>query len=120
MRCIHGERGQAMMETGIALLLLTVLTAGVIDSSRGFYQYNVVVAAAHYGARWGSVVGGMCANPNGSDVSDWCNQVGHASPTPFWAQDGNKPLQGNGVSCPTDLDPNFTGYYTASSYVTGS
>jgi TadE-like protein len=114
---MRDERGQAMMELGFILLLIIMLTAGVIDVSRGFYQYNAVGAAARYGSRWASIVGGLCANPLGGDTSDWCNQFSTHT-TPFWSQPGNAPLQAPGVNCPTTYDPNFTGYYLASNYHT--
>jgi TadE-like protein len=111
------EQGQAMMELGFILLLIIVLTAGVIDVSRGFYQYNAVGAAARYGARWASIVGGLCANPIGGDTSDWCNQFNQSAQA-FWSQPGNAPLQAPGASCPTKYDSSFTGYYLASNYHT--
>jgi hypothetical protein len=109
------ENGQAMLELGLIFLLVTVLTGAVIDASRGFYQYNVVAAAARYGSRWASIVGGLCANPVGTETSDWCNQFSHASQG-FWTQPGNIPLQAANVNCPTTYDKSFTGYYTASDY----
>lgn len=104
-----------MLELGLILLLITILTGGVMDVSRGFYQYNAVAAAARYGTRWASIVGGLCSTPVGSDTSDWCNQFNHSSQT-FWSQPGNTPLQAAGVNCPTDYNSSFTGYYTASNY----
>ena len=97
------------------LLLVTILTGGVIDASRGIYQYNAVESAARYGSRWASIVGGLCANPVGSETSDWCNQFSQSAQA-WWTQPGNIPLQAAGVNCPTDYNPNFTGYYTASNY----
>lgn len=116
---IHDERGMALAEVGIVLLLVTMLSAGTIDASRGFYQYNMVGAAARYGSRWASVVGGLCSNPSGQDSSDWCNQFNNSS-SAFWSQPGNQPLQAAGVNCPTDYDPTFTGYYTAANYLNGT
>jgi hypothetical protein len=113
------EQGQAMLELGLILLLVTMLTGGVMDASRGFYQYNAVSAASRYGARWASIVGGLCANPVGGDTSDWCNQFNHNNQT-FWSQPGNAPLQAAGVACPTDYVSSFTGYYTASNYQSSS
>jgi TadE-like protein len=104
-----------MLELGVILLLVTILTGAVIDAGRGFYQYNAVAAAARYGSRWASIVGGMCANPVGTETSDWCNQSSHSS-LGFWSQPGNTPLQASNVNCPTTYDRNFTGYYTASNY----
>lgn len=116
---MRDERGQAMMELGFILLLVIALTVGVIDVSRGFYQYNAVGAAARYGARWASIVGGLCSTPVGSDTSDWCNQFKTSTQT-FWSQPGNAPLQAPGVNCPTSYDASFTGYYLASNYSTAA
>lgn len=116
---VREERGQAMLETGIALLVIIMVSAGVIDAARGFYQYNVVDAAARYGARWGSIAGGLCATANGPSTNDWCDQLG-TSATAFWSQPGNAPLQASGVSCPSSFDSTFTGYYIASNYLRGT
>jgi hypothetical protein len=110
------ERGAAMLETAILLLLMIMLSAGVLDVGKGFYQYNLTASAARFGARWASVVGGTCSDPTGSSTSDWCNQLNNASGG-FWAQPGNVPLQSGGTSCPTHYDSTFTGYYTVGDYL---
>lgn len=113
------EAGQSAVEMGIILLLMLMMTAGIFDASRGFYQYTDVSAAARYGVRWGSVVGGTCSSPNGASVTDWCNQVGGTSSS-FWSQPGNVPAQSAGTSCPTSYQSGFSGYYKASDYLGGT
>lgn len=66
-----------------------LLTVGLVDVGRAFYQYNEVGALAKYGARWASVVGGTCALPDAVSTSDWCNQLGVKGSANFWSQAGN-------------------------------
>jgi Flp pilus assembly protein TadG len=120
----RGERGQAMVEFAIIGTVLMMLSVGLVDVGRAFFQYNAAAAAARYGARWGSVVGGTCAprNVEGLSSSDWCNQLGSSSgSTAFWTVAGNKPVWSNSTgSCPTDpSQATSSNSYTASSY-TGS
>lgn len=83
------ERGQAAVEFGIIGSALMLLTVGVVDVGRAFYQFNEVNALARYGSRWASVVGGTCALPDASSTSDWCNQLGARGTANFWSQSGN-------------------------------
>src|SRR5579859_1533384 len=121
MRSDHGESGQAVVEFGIIGIALLMLTAGLVDVGRAFYQYNAVSAAARYGARWGSVVGGTCTGLRGASTSDWCNQYGTGNAGGFWSTAGNYPLQGNS-DCPqtiikSQLPPySKTPYYQVSNY----
>jgi hypothetical protein len=125
MRAVRTSResGQTMIEFGIFCTVLFMLTLGLVDVGRGFFQYNAVASIARYGARWGSVVGGECS-PNGNldkgkSTNDWCNQLGAVSDTttPFFQQNGNIPLQTNGGTCPNDYDPSMPStYYTASAF----
>lgn len=113
---MRDEQGQAMIEMGVVLLGLLIFMGATLDFSRCFYQYNLVQAAANYGGRWASVVGGVCGAPSGASTTDWCNQEGTATGA-FWSQRGNVPLQAAGVACPSQYDPSFTGYYIASNFV---
>lgn len=115
---MRSERGQAAIEMGIVMTCLLLFTGGTLDFSRCFLQYNLIQAAAGYGARWASVVGGVCGSPDGTSSTDWCNQEGGVSRS-FWTQTGNAPLQPNGVACPSHYDPTFTGYYTVANFMTG-
>lgn len=109
-----GESGQAVVEFGLIAIVLFAMTVGLIDVGRAFYQYNALSAAARYGARWASVVGGTCVeNPPDVPVSDWCNQyntattaAGASSGLAFWGENGNYPLQPAGTACPTS----YAGY----------
>jgi len=94
--------------------VLMMLTVGLVDLGRGFFQYQAVASAARFGARWGSVVGGTCASLNQQSTSDWCNQLNHST-IDFWDQPGNKPIQGTGVACPT-YAATPSDYYTVSNY----
>jgi hypothetical protein len=102
-----------MVEFAFVFTALLLLTAGLADGGRAFYQYNAVSAAARYAARWASVQGGTCeGSPSPSGQSDWCNQFSGAGTTDFWSQKGNVPLQGANSACPTDINGSFTGYYS--------
>ncbi len=115
-----------MVEMAIILSIFFVLTLGLIDVGRAFYQYNAISTAARYAARWGSVVGGTCATTQealASGSNDWCYQLGSQLTTPFWQQPGNMPLQPGGTPCPSSYgDPSFPSadYYTVSDYDTPS
>jgi|SRR5450759_3913514 Flp pilus assembly protein TadG len=113
------DEGQAVIEVAITLLAFLILTGGLLDLGRGFYQYNAVAAAARYGARWGSVEGGTCTALNQASTSDWCNQLGGTSQS-FWAQSGSAPLQSAGTSCPSTYQAGSSSYYTVSDFKTSS
>jgi len=123
------ERGQTVVEFGIICSILLILTVGLVDVGRAFFQYNALSAGARYGARWASVVGGTCQRQIGSrlSTSDWCDQIGQVG-SDFWLTAGNKPLQPTSSSCsgdstgrtgccPNDLSGPSSDYYTASSYL---
>jgi hypothetical protein len=113
------EAGQAVVEFALIGTILLMLTVGVVDAGRAFYQNNAIAAAARYGARWGSVVGGTCNNPPSSPTTDWCTQEGNTSVsgTTFWLQNGNQPAQSGGTSCPTNGNQTGFPYYRVSDYV---
>jgi Flp pilus assembly protein TadG len=48
------ERGASLVETALALLLLLLLLAGVIDVGRAFGSYEIITNAAREGARYGA------------------------------------------------------------------
>ncbi len=118
----RSEQGQALIEFAVISMALVMLTVGLVDVGRAFYQYNAVSTAARYGARWGSVVGGTCSGARGASTSDWCNQLGQATSSDFWNTLGNYPLQGNNP-CPTTIQntpPSPNPYYAVSDYVTST
>jgi hypothetical protein len=123
------EGGQTAVEFALICSVLFLLVMGTVESGRLFFEFNGVSAAASYGARWASVVGGTCLDalqwstkPTGND---WCNQWGNGGTTiadDFWNQAGNKPKQGNST-CPSSYiypHPLPDPYYQVSSYYTGT
>ena len=119
MRRLHcSQFGQAAVEMAIVLSVLLMLTAGLVDFGRAFFQNNALAAAARYGARWGSVMGGTCLSFYQSSTNDWCNQLNNTT-TSFWSQPGNVPLQGLGVACPS-YSSTPGDYYQVSAYTGAS
>jgi hypothetical protein len=115
LRRVGGERGQAVVETAVTLLIFLTVTVGLLDVGRMIFAYNELSAVARYGARWGSVVGGTCQNlAVNNSSSDWCDQLSNNSTT-FWSQPGNKPIQGAGTVCPT-YSSTPADWYQLSSY----
>ena len=47
------RKGQALVEFALALPILLLLLAGVLDVSRAYSRSGVIVSAAHQGARYG-------------------------------------------------------------------
>jgi TadE-like protein len=118
------ESGQTAVEFGIFGVIFMMLTVGLVDVGRAFFQYNEVSALARYGARWGSVVGGTCALGEAKSTSDWCNRLGAGGTNRFWKVttplSGNTPKQGFGIACDA-FDPNnasrlSTEYFAMQSY----
>lgn len=120
------EGGQALVEFAILITVFFMLTVGLIDVGRAFYEYNAVASAARYAARWGSVVGGTCATAEeqyATSSNDWCYQMGTqpvSTSTLFWQQLGNKPQQPSSTTCPTSYDKTFAYYYTVSDYASST
>jgi hypothetical protein len=112
------EDGQSVVEVGLILAVFFLLTAGLIDVGRAIFLYNQLSAVGRFGSRWGSVVGGACALPWAASSSDWCNQIGNQT-SGFWAQNGNKPLEGYGSECP-NYSSTSSDWYTASDYATST
>jgi hypothetical protein len=95
------ESGQTIVEFALIALVLLMLTMGLVDAGRAFYQYNTLADAARFGARWGSVVGGACILAM-ANTTDWCTEEGViTNGNNFWQQSGNKAIQGSGVACPS-------------------
>jgi Flp pilus assembly protein TadG len=118
---LRSEHGQTVVEMAIIMTVLLLLTLGLVDVGRAFYQYNAVAASARFGARWASVVGGTCANyPTAiTGQGDFCSQLSTSVTTPFWQQAGNAPIQGINSSCPS-YTSTPSDYYTASTYSTAT
>lgn len=121
-----------MVEFGLIATVLFMLSLGLVDVGRAFYQYNAIASAARYAARWGAVVGGTCNGTTRGAVApstgnDWCNQESGSPPavtsdvTPvgvsgFWTYDGNWPKQSANGTCPTDYTTTFADYYIVGNY----
>jgi hypothetical protein len=104
-----------MIEFGLIFSALVLVTVGLVDVGRAFYEYNEVSALARYGSRWAAVVGGTCSI-NGGSYSDWCNSSGTtAAAAGFWNTPGNAPLQGVDVACPSYSSAPYD-YYSVQSY----
>ncbi|MGH2447602.1 MAG: TadE/TadG family type IV pilus assembly protein [Chloroflexota bacterium] len=115
LRLAKRQEGQAVVEFALIALVLFMVSLGIVIVGQAFYQYNAVSAAARFGARWGAVVGGNCSSPLGTaSTSDFCTQLG-SNVTWFWTQQGNIPLQGNGIACPS-YSSAPSDYYTVSNY----
>lgn len=118
------ERGQTMIEFGLVFSALMLLTAGLVDVGRAFYEYNELSALARYGARWGGVVGGTCALTNAGSQRDFCNTFAGTTELThtFWNTLGNEPiptsLGGNGFNAPCpSYSSNPSAFYSVSAYV---
>jgi len=56
-RAVGNQRGQALAETGIVIVLLLLLVMGVVEFGRAFMVSNMITHAARDGARTAAVVG---------------------------------------------------------------
>lgn len=59
------QRGQALAETGIVIVLLLLLVMGVVEFGRGFMVSNMIVHAARDGARTAAVATPADRDENG-------------------------------------------------------
>ena len=64
----HNDRGSELVELAIAMPLLIIVIAGIIDFGFLFEKYEVVTNAAREGARMAVLGGYTCDNTTGSDV----------------------------------------------------
>lgn len=64
----RNDRGSELVELAIALPLLLIIIAGIIDFGFLFEKYEVVTNAAREGARMAVLGGYTCDNTTGSDV----------------------------------------------------
>jgi len=61
----RNQRGQALAETGIVIVLLLLLVMGVVEFGRAFMVSNMITHAARDGARRAAVVGTIDRDSNG-------------------------------------------------------
>jgi len=64
----HNDRGSELVELAIALPLLLIIIAGIIDFGFLFEKYEVVTNAAREGARMAVLGGYTCDSTTSSDV----------------------------------------------------
>lgn len=64
-KLVRDQRGQALAETGIVIVLLLLLVMGVVEFGRGFMVSNMIVHAARDGARTAAVVPPTQRDSNG-------------------------------------------------------
>lgn len=64
-RRLVGERGQAMVEMGLAILLLVTLTMGILELGRTWMVINMITHAARDGARAAAVMPASNRNDEG-------------------------------------------------------
>ncbi len=107
-----------MVEFGIIISALFILTVFSVSVGINFYRYNAMAGAARYASRWASVVGGTCMQSQSNvTTADWCNQLAGGSASAFWNSNGDKPLQTTtSQTCISNGQPNLTYFYVASSY----
>ena len=67
----NGERGQAMIETAIALPLLLVMMVGIFEVGRAYETWQVLTNAAREGARMSVTPSGTPANTTALVRSTW-------------------------------------------------
>jgi Flp pilus assembly protein TadG len=63
---LGNERGQAMVEFSLVLLLLVIVLFGIIEVGRLALTYTALADAARAGARYAIVHGGASSSPSGN------------------------------------------------------
>jgi Flp pilus assembly protein TadG len=58
----EGERGQALVEFALSVIVLFAVLFAIIDFGRALYTYDLVTSAARAGTRYASVRGNTCPN----------------------------------------------------------
>lgn len=62
----NGEAGTALVEFGLAMVLVLTIIFGVIDFGRAVFAYIWVANTARIGARYVMLTGASCLYPNGT------------------------------------------------------
>jgi Flp pilus assembly protein TadG len=60
MKTTHSQRGSAIVETAIVLLVALMLVLGIMDFGRCLYTYHTISDIARLGARFAIVRGATC------------------------------------------------------------
>jgi Flp pilus assembly protein TadG len=109
-----GERGQALVEFSLALLVFLVLLMGIFDLGRGIYMFNGVSQAAREIARVTSVHPGGVALGSSAQTTAVVNTQKALIPnlgTPTFACldiDGSAATLENNGSCPSKMQVRVT------------
>lgn len=67
---IGNQRGQALIEMGIIVVLFVILSMGIVEFGRAFMLANMVMHAARDGARAAAVIGGSGRDGDGMFTID--------------------------------------------------
>jgi Flp pilus assembly protein TadG len=73
-RCTSGQRGQALVEMAMSIILLTILSLGIVEFGRMLMIVSVVTHAARDGARSAAAMPATNRNSTG-DILDWSGVV---------------------------------------------
>jgi Flp pilus assembly protein TadG len=73
----HRERGSAIVETAIVLVVALMLVFGIIDFGRLMYTYHTIASMARQGARWAIVRGATC----GQNAANYGASQSYCSPS---------------------------------------
>ena len=68
---VRSERGQALFETGLVVLIFVGLLLALVEFGRAFMLSNVVTNAARVGARLAAIAPGAQRDPNGVILSGY-------------------------------------------------
>jgi len=62
---VKSERGQALVEFSLSVIVLILIVFGMIDAGRAVWNYNTLSNASREGARYAIVHGGNSSDPSG-------------------------------------------------------
>jgi Flp pilus assembly protein TadG len=116
----RAERGQALAEMGIVVVLLTFLVLGIVEVGYAFLRTNIIVHAARDGARYGATLDSSLRNSDGcftdtstiqTHVENTLSSVGFTPSSIGIVQgcDGTVPTITVTIQGPLDLIFNFIG-----------
>jgi len=69
----HAERGSALVEFAIIMILLLTLMFGVMGFGQALYAYHFLNNAAKEATRWAAVNGNACSTDNSCDGAGYMN-----------------------------------------------
>ena len=111
------ERGQALVETSLALIVLFIMIFGAIDAGRAVWNYNTLAQATREGTRYAIVHGANATDPSGpgndQDIIDVVGNHGSGlaaadlTVTTEWLDGGNEPGDRVKVSSQYSFTPMF-------------